>query len=201
MHYIIDPNANASACCLVNCRRQLGTKTWHFHQGGPRPTLVDEKFKKCPDPSAPYTLAFYKDKIVCDQCWHNSALGEEVSAWLQVTFMESYDILTNVGWQANVDVSKPLTPQFKAEVIKRMRGKTEKPEALKYAEADAKILEKVKADALKYSTAPPWLNKVDPTKPLTLQVKAFNKRQAAEQRAHRLQQEQDGIKDEWADSN
>ena len=67
MRYIIDPNANASACCLVNCSRQLGTRTWHFHQGGPRPTLVDEEFKKRPDPSAPYTPTFYKDKIVCHQ--------------------------------------------------------------------------------------------------------------------------------------
>ena len=76
MRYIIDPNANTSACCLVNCRRQLGTKTWHFHQGGPIPTL-DEKFKEY---SEPYKPTFYKDKIVCDQCWHNSAVGEEVSA-------------------------------------------------------------------------------------------------------------------------
>ena len=84
MRHIIDPNANASACCLVNCRRQLGTRTWHFHQGGPRRTQIDEYFHKRPDPSARYTPAFYKDKIVRDQCWHNSALGKEVSAWLQL---------------------------------------------------------------------------------------------------------------------
>ena len=97
-------------------------------------------------------------------------------------------------------MNKPLAPQFKAGVIKRMHGKTEKPEALKYAEADAKILEKMKADTLKYGTAPPWFNEVDPKKPLALQVKAFNKRQAAKERARKLQQEQDGIKNDWADS-
>ena len=147
--------------------------------------LVDEKFKKRPDPSAPYTPAFYKDKIVCDQCWHNSALGEEVSAWLQVMLMESYGILTNVGWQANINVNKPLAPQFKQVVIDRIQGKTEKPDALKYAEAEAKILEKMKADVLEYSKAPLWsqLYEVDPKKPLAPQVKAFNERQAAKQRA------------------
>ena len=69
MRSIIDPNANMSACCLVNCRRQLGTRTWHLRQGEPRRTVVNEYFNKCPDLSVPYTLTFYRDKIVCDQCW------------------------------------------------------------------------------------------------------------------------------------
>jgi hypothetical protein len=53
MRYIIDPNANASACCLVNCRRQLGTKTWHFHQGEPRPVVHDDKGNARAEPRAP----------------------------------------------------------------------------------------------------------------------------------------------------
>ena len=84
--------------------------------------------------------------------------------------------------------------------MKKSAGKTEIPDMLKYAEADAKILEKMKADALKYGTAPPWFSKVDPKKPLVLQVKAFNEWQAAEQHARRLQQEQDSIENDWADS-
>ena len=51
----------------------------------------------------------------------------------------------------------------------------------------------MKADALKYGTAPPWFNEVDPTKSLFLQVQAFNKRQAAKERTRKQQQEQDGI--------
>ena len=50
--------------------------------------------------------------------------------------MGSYDILTNAGWQANIDVNKPLTLQFKQAVIDCMQGKTEKPNVLKYREAD-----------------------------------------------------------------
>ena len=118
-----------------------------------------------------------------------------------VTCVSSYDILTNVGWHTNIDMNKPLAPEFKQEVIKHTQGKTEKPDPLKYAEADTKILEKMKADVLKYSTVPLWFNKVDPKKPLVLQVKAFNKQQAAKQCACRLQQEQDNIEDQWADSN
>ena len=98
-------------------------------------------------------------------------------------------------------MSKPLALQFKQAVIDRMQGKTEKPDALKYAKADAKIPEKMKADALEYGKAPPWLYEVDPKKPLALQVKAFNERQAAKQRARELQQEQGGIEDDWANSN
>ena len=65
MRYIIDPNANTSACCLVNCRRQLGTKTWHYHKAVPRPVVHNDKGNVCVDPRAPYTPTFYKDKIVC----------------------------------------------------------------------------------------------------------------------------------------
>ena len=81
MRYIIDLNANASACCLVNCRRQLGARMWHYHQAVPRPAVY-ENFKKHPDLSVPYTLTFYKGNIVCHQCWSKSTLGEEAPAWL-----------------------------------------------------------------------------------------------------------------------
>ena len=56
---------------------------------------------------------FYKDKIVCHQCWSKSALGEEVSAWLQVTFTAEYSI-DNSGWLANILIDKPLAPQMDA---------------------------------------------------------------------------------------
>ena len=63
MRYIIDPNANASACSLVNCRRQLGTRTWCYH-AATRPVLYNEKVQPRLDPLAPPIPAFYKDKIV-----------------------------------------------------------------------------------------------------------------------------------------
>ena len=72
--------------------------------------------------------------------------------------------MTNDGWHANLDMNKPLTPQLKQALIDLKQGKTEKPEVLKYAEKDKEILEKMKADALKYGTAPPWFNEVDPKK-------------------------------------
>ena len=101
---------------------------------------------------------------------------------------------------SNIDVDRPLAPQFKQALIDRMQGKTGEPELLKYREEDKKILEKMKADALKYDTAPPWFNEVDPKKSLFPQVQAFNERQAAKERARKQQQEQDGIENNWADS-
>ena len=74
MRYIIDLNANVSACCLVNCRRQLGTKTWHYHQAVPRPVVYDNNGIARADPRAPYMPTFYKDKIVCHQCWSQERL-------------------------------------------------------------------------------------------------------------------------------
>ena len=121
-------------------------------------------------------------------------------AWLQATFYASYHIVTNDGWHANLDMNKPLTPQLKQALIDLKQGKTEKPEVLKYAEKDKEILEKMKADVLKYGTAPPWFNEVDPKKPPFPQVQAFNERQAAKKRARKQQQEQDGIENDWADS-
>ena len=97
-------------------------------------------------------------------------------------------------------MNKPLTPQLKQALIDLKQGKTEKPEVLKYAEKDKEILEKMKADALKYGTAPPWFNEVDPKKSLFPQVQAFNEQQAAKERACKQQQEQDGIENDWADS-
>ena len=110
------------------------------------------------------------------------------------------NILDDFGWHVDLEVNKPLAPQIKQGAIKRMQGKVETPDALKYPEQDKKILEKMKTDALKYGKAHPWFNEVDPTKPLAPQVKAFYKRQAAEQRARRLQQEQGGIEDDENDS-
>ena len=81
-----------------------------------------------PDPSAPSAPAFYKDKVACDQRWYKSTLGEEVSAWLQVTFTAKYDILNNSGLLANVDVSKPLAPQMQA-AIERMQAAIERMQA------------------------------------------------------------------------
>ena len=71
-------------------------------------------------------------------------------------------------------MSKPLGPQIKQEAIKHMQGKVE-TDALKYAEKDKKILEKMRTDTLKYGRQPPWFNKVDPTKPPAPQVEAFYK--------------------------
>ena len=75
--------------------------------------LKDKNGNPRTDLSAPYALTLYKDKIVCHQCWSKSALGEEVSAWLQVTFTAVYSI-DNSGWLANVNVSKPPAPQMDA---------------------------------------------------------------------------------------
>ena len=181
---IIDPNANASACCLVNCRRQLGTKYWHYHQAAPRPVIKDDKGKARADPQAPYTPTFYKDKIVCHQCWSKSALGEEVSAWLQVTFTARYSI-DNSGWLTNVDVGKPLAPQMDAA-----RALQEQIAAA--AKAEKKIFEEFKAYVDQNGKPPHWYNKVDRTKPLAPQVQAFNEQRAAAQLEHkqRLEREQ-----------
>ena len=184
MRYIIDPNANASACCLVNCRRQLGTKYWHYHQAAPRPVIKDDKGKARADPQAPYTPTFYKDKIVCHQCWSKSALGEEVSAWLQVTFTARYSI-DNSGWLTNIDVDKPLAPQMDAA-----RALQEQIAAA--AKAEKKIFEEFKAYVDQNGKPPHWYNKVDRTKPLAPQVQAFNEQRAAAQLEHkqRLEREQ-----------
>ena len=170
MRYIIDPNAKASACCLVNCRsyRQLGTKNWHYH-AATRPLLYDEKLQPRLDPSAPPVPAFCKDKIVCDQCWYKSALGEEVSVWLQVTFTEKHAILDNSGWQAKVDVSKPLAPQMQ-EAAKLIQAEMQEGETAR--DKKRKILGQVKDDWLKYGKKPSWLNDVDATRPLAPQLKA-----------------------------
>ena len=81
------------------------------------------------------------------KCWHNSALGEEVSAWLQVTFKQSYNILNDkIGLLVDVSKpleSKPLTLQLK-QTHKSMQGKTEKPDVLKDTEAERKIPEKMR---------------------------------------------------------
>ena len=47
------------------------------------------------------------------------------------------------------------------------------------------------------SKPPLWYNKVDHTKPLVLQVQAFNKQQAAEQLEHKQQQEQEQQSQEY----
>ena len=105
-----------------------------------------------------------------------------------MTFEQSYDILSDkVGLL--VDVSRPLVLQLK-QTRKSMQGKTEKPDVLKDAEAERKILEKMRR-ALREGKLPPWYSKVDRTKPLVLQVQAFNKQQAAEQLERKQRQEQE----------
>ena len=108
---IIDLNASMPACCLVNHHRQLGTKTWHYHQAVPRPVVYNSSSDAHANLQAPCMLTFYKDKIACHQCWSKSALGEEVSTWLQVMFSTEYSI-DNSGWLANILISKPLALQM-----------------------------------------------------------------------------------------
>ena len=103
--------------------------------------------------------------------------------------------------QMSTGASLPCRSSSIEALIDHMQGKTEKPGVLKYAEADKKILGKMKADALEYRKAPPWFNEVDPTQPLFLQVQAINERQAVKECARKLQQEQEGIEDDWADSD
>ena len=59
---------------------------------------------------APFAPTFYKDKIVCDQSWSKSALGEEVLAWLQVTFTVTYDILDDSLPSSNLSTFPMPTP-------------------------------------------------------------------------------------------
>jgi len=127
---------------------------------------------------------FYKDKIVCHQCWSKSALGEEVSAWLQVTFTARYSI-DNSGWLTNVDVDKPLAPQ-----MDEARALQEQIAAA--AKAEKKIFEEFKAYVNQNGKPPHWYNTVDRTKLLAPQVQAFNEQRAAEQleRDRRREQEQ-----------
>ena len=158
--------------------------------------LVDEKLKPRSDPSAPYAPTFYKDRIVCDQCWSKSALGEEVPAWLQVTSTATYDILSaSACLKLNIDMSRPLVLQIK-EAIKHAASSRQATVRRRGSKRRKKnILTQVQHNWQKYSRKPLWINKVNATKPTALQVEAFNK-QAAEQHVHRLQQNQDSIKDE-----
>ena len=62
-------------------------------------------------------------------------------------------------------------------------------------EKEKEILAQLQHDWRNYGKKPPWINKVDATKPPVPQVENLNK-QAAEQRTCRSQQDQDSIDDE-----